>query len=569
MIRQGILGLLVLLAPLASALVAQGELPALGSADGLPIREVTVFKDGHAFVIHQGELRLDARGRAALTDLPDPVLGTFWPAVEGEGVRLRAVRAGERELDQDVTATSLAELVLANPGARVWLRERNGERYATRLAPKEPLRGDLLVLETDLGTRVLPFARVDEITFSDEGHVATAKQRRSQRVIELEFEGQGEGARVRAGMSYVQEGLRWIPSYRVSLDGQGKAVIEMRATLVNDLRDLEDCRVRLVVGVPSFEFKDYRDPIGLGQFLRQVLENPVFNNNPIASNFASNMFNGQTAGFDNDVVSRGAGAGGGGDTGLDAGVSDADGAANLFFYTLEHLSLRRGERMNVAVASFELPYEDLYTLDIPYQAPRAVVGIRNQAEADRWARLAAKPKVRHQIKIENGSGRPLTTAPALIMLEGRVIAQSMLRYTAPGASCRLPLTKVIDVRVDREDIETGQTADALRMHSREYHRIDLSGRISLLDLAGKPMTVEVTRWLVGRSDDQPAGGERVTLGQYEDVEEVLIDGDRPWSWYAWPNWWSYVNGLERFTWTVKLEPGKETTLNYHWYYYWR
>ena len=58
--------------------------------------------------------------------------------------------------------------------------------------------------------------------------------------------------RVRVGMTYVQKGLRWIPSYRVDVDGQGKARVKLQATLVNDLVDLNDVTVRLVVGGTPF-----------------------------------------------------------------------------------------------------------------------------------------------------------------------------------------------------------------------------------------------------------------------------------------------------------------------------
>ncbi|MBE3068865.1 MAG: hypothetical protein IMZ66_01375, partial [Planctomycetes bacterium] len=49
------------------------------SLAGMPIREVTVFKDGHAFVLHEGNAPVDASGRVVLDYLPSPVLGTFWP----------------------------------------------------------------------------------------------------------------------------------------------------------------------------------------------------------------------------------------------------------------------------------------------------------------------------------------------------------------------------------------------------------------------------------------------------------------------------------------------------------
>ena len=53
----------------------------------MPIKEVTVFKDGHAFVVHQGRAPVDAKGHVVLDRLPTPLLGTFWPYSADREVR--------------------------------------------------------------------------------------------------------------------------------------------------------------------------------------------------------------------------------------------------------------------------------------------------------------------------------------------------------------------------------------------------------------------------------------------------------------------------------------------------
>ena len=44
-----------------SALAHSAQQIADGSLARMPIKEVTVFKDGHAFVVHQGRLPTDGR----------------------------------------------------------------------------------------------------------------------------------------------------------------------------------------------------------------------------------------------------------------------------------------------------------------------------------------------------------------------------------------------------------------------------------------------------------------------------------------------------------------------------
>ena len=47
-------------------------------ASDLPIREITVFKDGHAIVVHEGEAETQPDGSVELNYVPQPVIGTFW-----------------------------------------------------------------------------------------------------------------------------------------------------------------------------------------------------------------------------------------------------------------------------------------------------------------------------------------------------------------------------------------------------------------------------------------------------------------------------------------------------------
>ena len=72
------------------------------------------------------------------------------------------------------------------------------------------------------------------------------------------------------GLLYLQKGIRWIPSYKFVIDGKGGVTVQLEATLINELADLDDVTANLVVGVPSFAFADTADPIGMGQTVAQL-----------------------------------------------------------------------------------------------------------------------------------------------------------------------------------------------------------------------------------------------------------------------------------------------------------
>src|SRR5262245_27933531 len=86
-----------------------------------PIKEVTVFKDGHAFVLHEGKVPTGEDGDVTLDYLPTPVLGTFWPYSADQHVRLGSVTAGSRNVDKETSVLEILDLLQANIGTEVQL----------------------------------------------------------------------------------------------------------------------------------------------------------------------------------------------------------------------------------------------------------------------------------------------------------------------------------------------------------------------------------------------------------------------------------------------------------------
>ena len=92
----------------------------------MPVREVTIFKDGHALLVHEGQMPLTASGDVVLEDLPKPVLGTFFPYSMEPQAKLISVTAGKRKITNSQTALTLPELIAANSGAMVHIDELIG-----------------------------------------------------------------------------------------------------------------------------------------------------------------------------------------------------------------------------------------------------------------------------------------------------------------------------------------------------------------------------------------------------------------------------------------------------------
>ena len=97
---------------------------------------MTVFKDGHAFVLAEGTLPV-TDGVAVLDELPMPILGTFWPYAAQRGVTLASVTAGMKTVPGERDAASLRELLSRNLGKTATIREFDGRTLRCERALRE------------------------------------------------------------------------------------------------------------------------------------------------------------------------------------------------------------------------------------------------------------------------------------------------------------------------------------------------------------------------------------------------------------------------------------------------
>ncbi|MHC4344193.1 MAG: hypothetical protein ACYSUP_05865, partial [Planctomycetota bacterium] len=106
---------------------------AAGVAEGrladIPVKEVTIFKDGHVLVLHEGQVGTDDAGNVVLDYLPTPILGTFWAYSAESKAKLSGVVSGRRVVSIDRTALNIRELIEANVGAKARITEEDVSPY--------------------------------------------------------------------------------------------------------------------------------------------------------------------------------------------------------------------------------------------------------------------------------------------------------------------------------------------------------------------------------------------------------------------------------------------------------
>jgi hypothetical protein len=571
---------------LTTALVARAD-----SLTRMPVKEITVFKDGHALLIHEGLMSTASDGSVIVENLPRPVLGTFFPYSLDKNARLESVTAGRRKIDKEQTALTTAQLVAANIGALVHIDEMIGEgekarllsydatimaipeRTARELADEQgiddslllPQKSELVQLKTENGISFIPISRIQTITFKSDPHKKLAEQD-LRNVLTMNFKRKNDSSgKAHVGMMYVEKGIRWIPSYKVTIDGQGHAVVKLQATIVNDLTDLQDVSCNLVVGVPSFAFKGEEDPISLSQTLAHVAQNAM-QDSRMRNNFSNAIMSQSAApGYDQGEAGR-----------VPEVSHEGSKSEDLFVFSLKNLSLKKGERMVLPVQQYTVDYKDLYCLDLAATPPPEV----SQQYAGRSEEKAAElNKVMHKIRLFNSSKQPFTTAPALIVVarsgtkndseestsNDEVLAQGMMTYASPGSNSDLTLTNAIDIKVKKDEREVERKPDAVTWQDNRYARVNLTGSVSLTNYSAKPVVIEITRKVLGRLDTASAGGQMKMVNTIDELGGVPAW----WAHYSWPGWWAYMNGIGEFKWTRTIEAGKSIDVDYAWHYFWR
>lgn len=556
--------------------------------DKLPVKEVTIFKDGHAYILHEGKMKTDDRGNVLLDWLPAPIMGAFWSYSLDPQASLASVVSSREDLDYESDSVSLEDLLRGNVNKNVLVRQAGQpEPYQAMIVkildpqaeptsqapvtayagyqPLPPSTETIVLLKAVEGIKAVRVHQIEGISFLDEpSDKVTRKKPKDTLKLNLNWKGEIPGTEALIGMAYVQRGIRWIPSYRVEIDGKGSAVLKLQATLINELADLDDVKAHLVIGVPNFAFKDVCDPISFQETVAR-LSSHFRNDNSTAYAF-SNAAMSQVIAYNGEQRSMPSP----GRSQMDLGpeLDGAQKAEDLFVFTINHITLKKGQRMLLPIAEFTLAYEDVFTVDIAFAPPLEMRRNFDNQQQIELAKLFHKPNAIHKIRLENTSDYPLTTAPATILRDGRILAQGMITYTAVGNKGDLQLTTAVNIGVKKSDEQTNMIPSAVNWNGSSFSKIEMKGTIQLTNFSDKPVTLQVKRSILGVMVQADSEGTISQTGSAYDgpfFEEGLPYW---WNWCSWPWWWYHFNSVGRADWSLELGAGQTQTVSYTWHYFW-
>jgi hypothetical protein len=582
------------------ALPLKGEVPGFVPR----ITDVTVFKDGHALVMARGKAEL-MDGWCRTREVPMPLLGAFWTFVAEEKSEVDFVKAGFVDAEESRPCLTFEEIIQANAGKRVIIvehpkdtdaishegvllgileheTEREVEtsetvpssydrwgRYVAnqtvREAKEEKVESlaSFVMLKTEAGVQLIKRENVRSICLAEEKPVTEHKEKTQVREIGIHVAGKGEKVPEQAevGMVFIQKGVRWIPDYRIELLPDGKARVSLQGTVINDLADMENVDLRLVVGVPSFVMKDALSPMALrdiGVRLSSYFAPPSWRRGETRADYLSNALMSQVA-----LPSRAEGAP------ASEGGPDVPGEGqreDLFVYHKTGITLRKGERAVVKLLEVTVPYEDIYSWEIPPVPPSELWRNLGTDQIRQLATLLGKAKAMHEIRLTNTGNAPWTTGPATVFKDGTPLGQQVLTYTSVKNRVDVPVTVATDLNTKKEEVEISRTPNIV-INADSYTKVALHGVLTVKNFKDKPVHVYVTRKALGTATAATEDGKITRSNAVEDTS--ISAEENPWFWWNWPWWYYSVNPISEITWDTVMRPGDSATFEYEWYFYCR
>jgi len=521
---------------------------------------VAAFKNGLAFVVRQGNVRLQS-GVGRVTPIPNATLGTLWLAPGESGSSLDEVVAYHYNVAGERNMVSLTEVLQANAGKTivvtynmkdyigeiVGLREPDAignpsataptasgtETSAGMVVASPAAKPQYLLLRVDKKLVALPLSSITSAVLPED---TIFREKIEQPHAALRFKIKSAGDKTSLTVGYLEHGLGWTPSYLISLTDDKTAQITMQTVVMDDAEDLKDADVFFVVGVPNFVYSNTPSPMSLQQNLLAFMQDAERRDSGRLRSY-SNAIGGQMVALEEDPSSYPNAPS------FAQTITELSGAPeeDLFLYTRSGVTLGRGERAMYKVFSGSVAYEHIYEWEVQDQ-PR-VDGSGNVVQPNTnpsTPEASALNGIWHSIRLKNSTKYPWTSAPAMVISGTRPISQDTLTYTPKAASSNLKITIATDIRSSHEEREIARQQNVQRHRGYEYDLVTVEGTLKVKNYKPKDVRLNIRKTLRGAVDSQSDDGETVKLG-----EAITTD-----------------NPMSRLTWEITLKAGEERTVTY-------
>lgn len=450
--------------PLIAALALSGatfdDQPKNGLAFSTELKTLVVFKEGFGFYVREGNAQLEG-GWATTNLVPRAIRGTLWVYPTSKDDRVdTVVMTADNRIDFD-KPEQLQGILKDKTGLTLSI-QTEGRTVVGELSSLLP--NMMLLKDPSKNYIALEYAKVESITLV--GYPVRVKLNTKQ-----------PNAVAGIGMAYVQEGVRWEPSYLMELLPNKQARLTLRGTLLNLDEELKNTDVVFVVGAPLIANRGQMDNFllnfmgglggggfgrGGGGFGAQApgapeanRPNAAFKDSMISSDPSSNEFS--------------------------SGSLPTAESGELHYYNKTGLRLRPGDRAMATIFEATMPVSTSYE----------------------WN--ADGEDVYYLLNIKNTSKQPLTTGSVFVVEDQRPVGQQLLKYTPSGGTGELRMAAGIGLRVKKQEVE-GKRGDPMKIGEAQYLPITLNGTLTIENFKSEAVEVKVRRSASGKVLEIKNGG---------------------------------------------------------------
>lgn len=463
----------------------------------MQVTDVAVFKNGYSQLSLRGQIN-GSDTQLRLLGMPVPVLGSFWWTAP-DGSTVCEIRSESATQQVPKTHYNTIEFLLANVGAQAEIVLQNGTKLTgvicappsvkssssftrcTYSAPQKSGYGSPFSLAPDsehvpasAASTVVQLRTANGVASLREQNIAYAEvlgdspqyPTTVQKVPALVFELSAPAAGKSLQVSGLSRGLSWLPSYRLDLDGHGKARFQCKAMVMNELVDLNDVNLELVMGYPALGNYLLPSPIALYHsleaFLNLISGEPNDNRSRLSTNITSNINMGYVAEQEREP-------------------GNLTQAEDLFFYSIPNFCCAAGQTVTRELFEGTVDYSHVYTWHVPTQS--AIEDWQRRQQGGYSRNSVAPNEVWHCVRVRNELKSPWTTGVLDCYAEGHLVGRSEINFTAEGGTALVRLNKTMQAPVQYSET----------LQSRVGEELFLNGSLSITNNSDKEMLVCITK----------------------------------------------------------------------------
>jgi hypothetical protein len=437
------------------------------------IVDATLFKNGTAVAIHQ--VTIPASGEVFIEEPPIAALGTLW-IYGNQGAQITSVvmTTVHTEKESNVPVGSVGEAIALNKGKTMSIRWYDQKEWKDITGKIIEVSNQLAIVEPE-GTTERLFVTLSSISsFKGSSDLTWTRVVKTANDIPALRITAKAGSKV--NIMGLQSGMSWVPAYQIDMTDAKKLNIIAKATVVNDLGDLDGVEARLVTGFPNLSTLGTWDPL---TYVAQML-----------GRAGAGGFSGAAAApMQNAAGMRRESANDDAYTSFVPNTGEGFSGEDLFFTPLQNVKLKKGERGYYVLFQTESAYNHLYSLDLP--ASSAQGGSRDY--------IPSELPVWHEVEFDNKTKQPWTTGTALIMQNGQMLGMDELKYTTPGTKAYLKISKALDIAASMTEEEVARERGALkdRFDRVTHDLVTVKGTLEITNYKGLDVVMKISKQLEG------------------------------------------------------------------------